>query len=134
MSGKIHSCLFSLLRSLSLFSPSVGGSLPIIPMYFSEFIYSSYRGPLLGVLSIFWMFGALLCGALAWLLLPLQFVNFPFSTLQIHTWRLFIALSAVPSIVGAVVFFLLPESPRYLLEVRDSKLNDLFGIEEVRNR
>ena len=105
------------LPSLPLFS-SVGGSLPIIPMYLSEFVHSSYRGPYLGAMAAFWMFGALLCGGLAWLLLPLEISGVSIGSLQMHSWRVFLALSAIPSIVGAGLFFVLPESPRFLLEVR----------------
>ena len=87
-------------------------------MYLSEFVQSNHRGPYLGAMSCFWMFGALLCGGLAWLLLPLEISGVYIGSLQIHSWRVFLALSAIPSIVGAGVFFVLPESPRFLLEVR----------------
>ena len=108
-------CNFALFsHSLS----SVGGSLPIIPMYLTEFIHSRYRGPFLGVMGSFWMFGALLCGGLAWLLLPLEISGVSIGSLEIHSWRVFLALSAIPSIIGAGMFLVLPESPRFLLEVR----------------
>ncbi len=37
---------------------------------------------------------------------------------QVYNWRVFLAISALPSLIGAVMYFIFPESPRYLLEVR----------------
>ncbi len=90
----------------------MGGSLPIIMAYNSEFIQSKYRGPYLGVLSCFWMFGALLCGGIAWVLLPLEL-----SVGHVRSWRMYLFASAFPSIIGALLFIIMPESPRFLLEV-----------------
>ena len=44
-----------------------------------------------------------------------------------HSWRLYIAISAVPALIGALLYLLLPESPRFLLEVRERKRE---GMEE----
>ena len=128
--------------SLSLFfflppPPSVGGSLPVLFPYNSEFIRNKYRGPYLGVQSTFWMVGRLLCGAFAWMIIPVGSIHSTLGSIQFHSWRLFIAISALPSILGALLYFILPESPRYLLEVgkerkavqileRVYKINNLF--------
>ena len=61
--------------------------------------------------SFFWTFGRLVCGGVVWLVLPLNIEKF-------HSWRLLILLSAMPAFVGALLYVLLPESPRFLLEVR----------------
>lgn len=97
---------------------SVGGSLPVIFPYTTEFIRNKYRGPYLSVQSIFWMFGRLLCGAFAWAIIPRGKISLYSGKLTFHSWRLFIALSAMPSLIGALMYFFLPESPRFLLEVR----------------
>lgn len=85
--------------------------------YNSEFIRNKYRGPYLGVQSTFWMFGRLLCGAFAWIIIPLGNIQTSIGSIEFHSWRLFIAISAVPSILGALFYLIMPESPRYLLEV-----------------
>ena len=95
---------------------SVGGSLPVIMAYTSEFIQTKYRGPYLGVLSSFWMVGALLCGAFAWALLPFD-MSLSIGSYSVHSWRIYFLVSALPSLIGAVLFFIMPESPRFLLEV-----------------
>lgn len=65
----------------------------------------------MGVQSFFWTFGRLVCGGIAWLILP-QTID------GLHSWRVFIAVSALPSLIGVVLYvLLLPESPRFLLEV-----------------
>ena len=96
----------------------VGGSLPVLFPYISEFIRNKYRGPYLGAQSLFWMFGRLLCGAIAWAIIPRTNIDFSMGLFRFHSWRLFIAISAIPSILGVFLYFFLPESPRYLLEVR----------------
>eukprot|EP00731_Ephydatia_muelleri_P012149 Em0006g1043a len=94
----------------------VGGSLPVIFSYMSEMVRNKYRGPYLGVLSMHWMLGSLLCGAFAWMIVPAE-INLSLGSLQIHSWRVFIIVSSIPSILGACLYFFLPESPRFLLEV-----------------
>ena len=108
------------LPSLSLSSLPpfrVGGSLPVLFPYNSEFIRNKYRGPYLGVQSTFWMVGRLLCGAFAWIIIPQGNINAPLGMIHFRSWRLFLAVSALPSILGSLLYFILPESPRYLLEV-----------------
>ena len=95
----------------------VGGSLPVLFPYNSEFIRNKYRGPYLGVQSTFWMVGRLLCGAFAWIIIPQSNINMALGTIHFRSWRLFLAVSALPSILGSLLYFILPESPRYLLEV-----------------
>ena len=110
------------LHSLPILAPppslcSVGGSLPVVVPYTSEFIRNKYRGPYLGVLAMFWMIGRLLCGAFAWAIIPQGNIDIPLGNFTFHSWRLFIAVSALPSFIGAIMYLFLPESPRYLLEV-----------------
>ena len=88
--------------------------MPVIFPYIAEFTRNKYRGPYLGVQAFFWTFGRLVCGGFAWIILPLAIS-------RVHSWRVFIALSAVPSLVGALLYFFLPESPRFLLEVRGGR-------------
>ena len=96
----------------------VGGSIPVLFPYLSEFIRTKYRGPYLGVQSTFWMIGRLLCGAFAWIIIPQTGIDFSMGLFRFHSWRLFLIVSAIPSLLGVVLYWFLPESPRYLLEVR----------------
>lgn len=94
--------------------------MPIIMPYCSEFVHSNYRGQYIATLSAFWMVGGLLCGGIAWLLLPLNnghFINWSIGIIRLSNWRIFLMVSAFPAGLGALLFIVLPESPRYLLEV-----------------
>ena len=78
-----RSCIISSVMCLHYFC-SVGGSLPIITSYNSELIRNKYRGPYLGMTSVFWMLGSLQCAGLAWLIIPSD-ISFPLGTLQVRT-------------------------------------------------
>lgn len=114
-----HYVVFLILRFFSGFG--VGGSLPVLFPYISEFIRNKYRGSYLGLQSTFWMFGRLLCGAIAWAIIPRTNIDFSLGLFRFHSWRLFIAVSALPSVLGVFLYWFLPESPRYLLEVGKEK-------------
>lgn len=54
--------LFSLL--------SIGGTLPIVFSYFSEFLSREKRGEHLSWLCMFWMIGGIFASAMAWSIIP----------------------------------------------------------------
>ena len=68
------------------------------------------------------MFGGLLCGGVAWLLLPLNLGDVYLGSITLHSWRVFLMVSAIPALLGAMLFLVLPESPRFLLEVSTTSL------------
>ncbi len=73
------------------------------------------------------MFGRLLCGAIAWAIIPATSIDFSLGLFRFHSWRLFIAISAVPSLLGVLLYWFLPESPRYLLEVSLNEFSSLHN-------
>lgn len=107
--------LFLLLRFISGFG--VGGSIPVIFSYFSEFQPRHRRGAMISALATFWMAGNILAAGLAWLVIPSTAVRFQLGSLDFQSWRLFMVLCAVPSLSSALVFKLvMPESPKFLTE------------------
>ena len=98
----------------------------MIMPYASEFVYSRYRGPYLSSLSIFWMIGGLLCGGTAWVLLPINITGVSIGAVSVSSWRVFLMLSAIPSLLGAFLFIVMPESPRFLLEVSHCSSDHVF--------
>uniref|UniRef100_A0A3B4Z1G9 Synaptic vesicle glycoprotein 2B-like n=1 Tax=Stegastes partitus TaxID=144197 RepID=A0A3B4Z1G9_9TELE len=105
--------LFLLLRFIS---GIVGGSIPVIFSYFSEFMPRLKRGAMISALATFWMAGNILA-ALAWLVIPRTWAHFSLSGLDFQSWRLFVVLCSVPSITSAILFkLLMPESPKFLME------------------
>ncbi|XP_031414596.1 putative transporter SVOPL [Clupea harengus] len=71
----------------------------------TEFIPSKYRGSLLPLASVFWMFGSMLIIVLGMTVIP---------TLG---WRWMIRISIVPSIILILLFKFIPESARYQVSV-----------------
>jgi len=104
---------FLLLRFIS--GVGVGGSIPVVWTYYAEFQPSSRRGAALSVLASFWMVGNITVAALAWAIIPHQIGWTDPEAFLYNSWRIFVALSALPSFLVAVALVFMPESPRFLL-------------------
>ncbi|XP_067091198.1 synaptic vesicle glycoprotein 2C isoform X1 [Osmerus mordax] len=107
--------LFLILRFIS--GVGVGGSIPVIFSYFSEFQPRLRRGAMISGLATFWMAGNILAAGLAWMVIPWSWAHFPLGSLDFQSWRLFVVLCSVPSLSSALIFRLaMPESPKFLME------------------
>lgn len=51
-------------------SSRIGGSIPIVFSYFSEFLAQEKRGEHLSWLCMFWMIGGVYAAAMAWAIIP----------------------------------------------------------------
>lgn len=112
--------LFLLMRFIS--GIGVGGSIPVIFSYFSEFMPRLRRGAMISALATFWMAGNILAAGLAWLVIPRTWVHFSLGSLNFQSWRLFVVLCSVPSLTSAILFRLfMPESPKFLMEAAREK-------------
>ncbi|XP_076589114.1 synaptic vesicle glycoprotein 2B [Chaetodon auriga] len=112
--------LFLLLRFIS--GIGVGGSIPVIFSYFSEFMPRLRRGAMISALATFWMAGNILAAGLAWLVIPRTWAHFSLGWLDFQSWRLFVVLCSVPSLTSALLFrLLMPESPKFLMEAAREK-------------
>ncbi|XP_040893888.1 synaptic vesicle glycoprotein 2B [Toxotes jaculatrix] len=120
--------LFLLLRFVS--GIGVGGSIPVIFSYFSEFMPRLRRGAMISALATFWMAGNILAAGLAWLVIPRTWAHFSLGTLDFQSWRLFVVLCSVPSLTSALVFrLLMPESPKFLMEAgRETEAIRVFRL------
>ncbi|XP_076149002.1 synaptic vesicle glycoprotein 2Ba [Alosa pseudoharengus] len=121
-------CIFSFLSSFAqgygffLFfrlcaGIGIGGSVPIVYTYFSEFLQMDKRGEHLSWLCMFWMCGGLYASFTAWGIIPHYGWGFSMGTeFQFHSWRVFVLVTLLPSLAALAGLFFMPESPRYLLE------------------
>ncbi|XP_061679558.1 synaptic vesicle glycoprotein 2B [Syngnathoides biaculeatus] len=118
--------LFLLLRFIS--GVGVGGSIPVIFSYFSEFIPRLRRGAMISALATFWMAGNILAAGLAWLVIPGSWAHFSLGPLDFQSWRVFVVLCSIPSITSAIIFKLfMPESPKFLTEAgRETEAIQVF--------
>ncbi|KAL5009488.1 hypothetical protein ScPMuIL_011793 [Solemya velum] len=107
--------LFLLLRFFS--GVGVGGSIPVIFSYFTEFQHKSKRGMMISVLATFWMFGNIVAAGLAWIVIPYQDLDYRSPNFVYNSWRIFLALCTIPSLTSAAIFVLMPESPKFLLHM-----------------
>ncbi|XP_059836095.1 synaptic vesicle glycoprotein 2A isoform X2 [Hypanus sabinus] len=95
----------------------IGGSIPIVFSYFSEFLAQEKRGEHLSWLCMFWMFGGIYASAMAWAIIPHYGWSFQMgSAYQFHSWRVFVLVCAFPSIAAIIALNFMPESPRFYLE------------------
>ena len=108
--------LFLLCRFVS--GIGVGGSMPVIFTYFTEFQHKSWRGSMISLLATFWMAGNIIAAGLAWIVIPAENLSFETTDFTFNSWRLYIALCTVPSLSSAIFFVLMPESPKFLLQKR----------------
>ncbi|XP_047739462.1 synaptic vesicle glycoprotein 2B, partial [Hyalella azteca] len=92
----------------------VGGSIPLVWAYTSEFLPARHRGRALSVVAAFWMVGNVIVALVGLAIIPLDFVltsgSFSFSS-----WRLFLVICALPSLSIGIWLIWLPESPMFLL-------------------
>nr|XP_020441336.1 synaptic vesicle glycoprotein 2B-like isoform X1 [Monopterus albus] len=95
----------------------IGGTVPIVYSYFSEFLQMDKRGEHLSWLCMFWMIGAIYASFTAWCIIPRYGWGFTMGTeFQFHSWRVFVLAAACPAIASLVGLTFMPESPRFLLE------------------
>ncbi|XP_061629739.1 synaptic vesicle glycoprotein 2B-like isoform X2 [Phyllopteryx taeniolatus] len=95
----------------------IGGTVPIVYSYFSEFLQMDKRGEHLSWLCMFWMIGGIYASFTAWGIIPRYGWGFSMGTeFQFHSWRLFVLVAALPAIASLVGLTFMPESPRFLLE------------------
>jgi MFS transporter, putative metabolite:H+ symporter len=80
----------------------LGGALPQPGVYISEYIPAKFRGRFLGLVEASWVYGALLSLA------------FPFVLFPMFGWRLTFLVSLLPLVLLPMIYFLAPESIRYL--------------------
>ncbi|XP_078097136.1 synaptic vesicle glycoprotein 2B-like isoform X2 [Mustelus asterias] len=108
--------IFLFCRLLS--GAGIGGSIPIVFSYFSEFLSREKRGEHLSWLCMFWMVGGIYASIMAWSIIPHYGWGFSMGTsFQFHSWRLFVVVCALPSLSSLIGLLFVPESPRYLLEI-----------------
>uniref|UniRef100_A0A8C1KW93 Synaptic vesicle glycoprotein 2A n=1 Tax=Cyprinus carpio TaxID=7962 RepID=A0A8C1KW93_CYPCA len=95
----------------------IGGSIPIVFSYYSEFLAQEKRGEHLSWLCMFWMIGGIYAAAMAWAIIPHYGWSFQMgSAYQFHSWRVFVLVCAFPSVAAIAALTTMPESPRFFLE------------------
>lgn len=92
----------------------VGGSIPLVWAYISEFQPADRRGGALCIIASFWMVGNVLVAVFALAIIPFD-IGFVTPSFSYNSWRIFLTLCALPSLITTIFMIWLPESPMYLL-------------------
>eukprot|EP00794_Sanderia_malayensis_P000132 gene132-743_t len=126
--------LFLFFRFMS--GIGVGAAMPVVFSYFTEFLSRDRRGPMIGVLASFWMVGNILTAGIAWLVIPKLQLGSAVGSIWYGSWRIFVALCAVPSLSSAIFIFIMPESPKYLQKIEkfDEAADVLKMIHQMNNK
>ncbi|KAG0720764.1 Synaptic vesicle glycoprotein 2A [Chionoecetes opilio] len=92
----------------------VGGSIPLVWAYVSEFQPPQRRGTALSIIASFWMIGNVIVAVIALVTVPYD-IGFESGSFVYNSWRVFLTICALPALIIGIVILWLPESPMFLL-------------------
>ncbi len=103
----------ALAQSLSIFilfriagGIAVGAAGMVVPMYIAETVPASFRGRMVALYQLAIVMGILLA----------YVVNYTLSDIGENGWRWMFASQAIPAVLFFVALFLVPETPRWLIQ------------------
>lgn len=101
-----------------MFSVRLGGSLPILIAYYSEFIPRPSRVKFLCALMACWAIGGIYVALMAWAILPKTGLMVVLDGQEhFSAWHIFMIVCAIPTPLAVIGLLTLPESPRILLQI-----------------
>ncbi|XP_024937572.1 synaptic vesicle glycoprotein 2B isoform X2 [Cephus cinctus] len=103
---------FASLRFVNGFMIGAPGTLTF--SYVGEFYSDKYRPKAITAMGLFWLTSWILLPVFAWIIIPLK-LNYQIFGISCHSWRLFVLVFALPSILTALLLMRYPESPKFLL-------------------
>ncbi|CAD6226836.1 GSCOCG00005937001-RA-CDS [Cotesia congregata] len=116
----------------------IGAPGSLIYNYLGEFHTSKLRVKCMCIIGFCWTSASLLLPGLAWFIIPLKF-SFEFAGFIFNSWRLYLGLIGVPTLVLGFILTMYPESPKYLLS-RGRKqealeiLREIYAVNTGRNK
>lgn len=121
---------FFVMRFIS--GVGVGGSIPVIFSYYTEFLPRFRRGAMISALATFWMTGNIIAAGLAWIIIPHEHLGYFSDSFKYNSWRIFVAVCTIPSLTSAAMFYFMPESPKFFL-TRHKEKQALESLKIVHN-
>ncbi|XP_044761381.1 synaptic vesicle glycoprotein 2B-like isoform X2 [Coccinella septempunctata] len=95
----------------------INGPFAALTCYLSEFHCAKYRARVQMVLGIIFSAGTICLPLLAAVILPEEIDVVLFGYFRMHSWNILLLVSSVPPLLGGIVFFFLPESPKFLMSI-----------------
>ena len=96
----------SLFAGRFLVGVGLGGLIPVDYAVQAEFLPAKVRGRMMALSLVVWPLGGFVGALLAWNLAP------------VYGWRSLFIAGAIPALLVFIVRFIVPESPRYLIDKR----------------
>ncbi|KAH8366605.1 hypothetical protein KR084_006463 [Drosophila pseudotakahashii] len=92
----------------------MSGPFAVLMTYLTELHGRKHRQRIMMVVGIMFSIATLTLPGLAMLILP-ETWDLHIWTLKLTSWQVFVAITALPSLVSFMLFFLFPESPKFLM-------------------
>lgn len=94
----------------------ISGPYAALMSYLAEVHNEAHRSRSYMWLGVFFSLGNISLPCIAWLILPQKWtVTLTSETIEINSWRVFLAVCSLPEFLASVAMFGFPESPRFLL-------------------
>ncbi|XP_017114469.1 synaptic vesicle glycoprotein 2B [Drosophila elegans] len=104
----------------------MSGPFAVLMAYLTELHGRQHRQRIMMVVGIMFSIATLTLPGLAMLILP-QTWSLHIWTLSLTSWQIFVAITALPSLLSFVLFFFFPESPKFLMSKgRNQEAMDAF--------
>ncbi|CAK9829936.1 Synaptic vesicle glycoprotein 2B [Anthophora retusa] len=101
-----------LFRALSGFFIGAPGSL--VYTYLGEFHAEKQRVRSICYVGFFWTLSWLILPGLAWIIIPLP-ISLQFNGILYNSWRIFLAIIGIPTLIVTLIATRYPESPKFLV-------------------
>ncbi|XP_061392160.1 putative metabolite transport protein YyaJ [Musca vetustissima] len=110
------------------------GPFAVLISYLSEFHGSNRRPQVMMIVGIMFMISNIILPILAMSILPKDW-SFQIFNMKFVSWKIFIAICGIPSLLGSLLLCLLPESPRFLMSNgRNSEAMEAFKMMYAYNK
>ncbi|XP_076625025.1 synaptic vesicle glycoprotein 2B isoform X1 [Colletes latitarsis] len=94
----------------------ISGPYAALMSYLAELHNETQRSRTYMWLGVFFSLGNISLPCIAWLIIPQKWnVNILSRTVEISSWRVFLAICSLPEFLACIAIFAFPESPRFLL-------------------
>ncbi|XP_061395350.1 synaptic vesicle glycoprotein 2B-like [Musca vetustissima] len=90
------------------------GPFAVLMTYLSEFHGTNFRSRIMMIIGVMFSMAAILLPVLALLILPLDW-NFDIFNMNFVSWKMYLAICGIPSLLSCILFCFFPESPRFLI-------------------
>ncbi|CAH1176296.1 unnamed protein product [Phaedon cochleariae] len=89
--------------------------------HLSEFHSSKYRARVQIVRGIMLSSSNIILPLMAWGILPRKIDFSPFGIIDYHSWNIYLMICALPPIISGIIYFFMPESPKFLMTIGKNK-------------